>query len=107
MKLLREYISGLLKEDRGLLGTCVNSYDGDGYCIQPGIPYETTSDLAIGDENAEEISEEEFRAQTTVPAELEQKVAGHEVFYLLDKANDHYMLYDADDDVHYFFGGNR
>ena len=107
MKLLREYISSLLKEDRGLLGTCVNSFDGDGYCIQPGIPYETTSDLAVGDESAEEISGEEFRAQVMIPAELEQKVMGHEIYYLLDRSNDHYMLYDSDDDVHYFFGGNR
>ena len=107
MNLLRKYIRGLLKEGRGLLGTCVNSFDGDGYCIQPGIPYETTSDLAVGDENAEEIPEEEFRSQVVIPSELEQKVAGHEIYYLLDRDNDHYMLYDSNDDVHYFFGGNR
>ena len=107
MNLLRKYIRGLLKEGRGLLGTCVNSFDGDGYCIQPGIPYETASDLAVGDENAEEIPEEEFRSQVVIPSELEQKVAGHESYYLLDRDNDHYMLYDSNDDVHYFFGGNR
>ena len=107
MKLLREYIKSLLEEGRGLLGTCVNSFDGDGYCIQPGIPYETTSDLAVGDESAVEISEEEFRSQVIIPADLEQKVTGHEVYYLLDRSNDHYMLYDSDDDIHYFFGGTR
>ena len=66
MKLLREYIRGLLKESRSLLGTCVNSFDGDGYCIQPGIPYDTTSDLAVGDESAEEISGEEFLSRRMI-----------------------------------------
>ena len=107
MNPLREYIKSLLEEGRGLLGTCVNSFDGDGYCTQPGIPYDTTSDLAVGDENAEEVSEEEFRSQVVLPSELEQKVMGHEVYYLLDRGNDHYMLYDSDDDIHYFFGETR
>tara|TARA_A100001391_G_C5029508_1_gene267981 strand:- start:678 stop:995 length:318 start_codon:yes stop_codon:yes gene_type:complete len=104
MKLLREYIREFLKEERGLMGSCVNSFDGDGYCIQPGVAYADTSALAVGDERADEISEEEFRAAVTIPSDLDQRVAGHEVFYLLDREENQYMLYDSDDDIHYFFG---
>ncbi len=86
------------------MGSCVNSFDGDGYCIQPGEAYADTSALAVGDERADEISEEEFRAAVTIPSDLDQQVAGHEVFYLLDREENQYMLYDSDDDIHYFFG---
>lgn len=93
-----------MKEKRVLVGSCVNSFDDDGYCIQHGVTYADASEFAVGDERADEISEEEFRAAVQIPPDLYQQVTSHEVCYLLDREESQYMLYDYDDDIHYFFG---
>lgn len=105
MKILREYIRSLLSEQHGFIGTCVNSFDEDGYCMVPDLSYSTVTDFAWGDENADRIPENEFRSQVIIPPDLEELISGHEIFYLLDRDNNQYMLYDSDDDIHYFFGG--
>ena len=93
-----------MKVKRVLIGSCVNSFDDDGYCIQPDVAYADVSAFAVGDERSEEINEEEFRAAVQIPTALDQQTASHEVFYLLDREESQYMLYDSDDDIHYFFG---
>ncbi len=90
-----------LIEARHYVGNCVNSFNADGECVIPDLPWRTTSDLAYADENALELKKKTFFAGATVPDEILEKISGHDVFYL--DHNSTYMLYDSDDDIHYFF----
>jgi hypothetical protein len=117
-QLIVESWSNFLKESRKrvLLGNCINSFDEDGYCIQPGVRYIDTSDFAVGDENAKKISEEDFREAVAIPEEIDKIILArklaydksglddYKVLYLYDENRGQYMLYDYHDDVHYFFG---
>lgn len=87
------------------LGTCVNSFDEDGTCVVPGL-YTDTSDFAVHEENADEITPQEFKtAVGQLPANLSSEV-GDDLVFLHDADNNIYMLYDCDADVHYFFKGS-
>ena len=89
---------------RGLIGTCVDSFDEEGDCVV-SLPYATVTDFAAGDERAERMLEDAFRSKVIIPQDLEDLISvGHEIDYLWDQDKDQYMLYDADTDVHYFFG---
>lgn len=86
---------------KNFVGTCVNSFDEDGECIIPELPFNDVNDLAYADENAENISKEEFYRSVNVPESVIKKTSGNEIFYLIFE--DVYMLYDGDEDIHYFF----
>ena len=88
---------------RGLIGTCVDSFDEEGDCVV-SLPYATVTDFAAGDERAEHMSEKNFRRKVIIHQALEEEIFGHVIQYLWDRNKDQYMLYDADTDVHYFFG---
>ena len=88
---------------RVYIGNCVNSFDEDGNCVVGGVGYYDVSDFAVGEERAEALSWDEFDREVFVSLEIEEIIEGHEVIYLLDRERDLYMLYDCDDDIHYFF----
>jgi hypothetical protein len=85
------------------LGTCVNSFDEDGYCDIPGLPYSDTTEFAQAEEEAKKISSQEFlKAVGEVPKDLKAELSDNLIF-LHDIENDLYMIYDDNTDVHYFF----
>lgn len=86
---------------RNYVGNCVNSFDLDGECIIDELPFMNVSDLGYVDENASEISGDEFMNVVNVPDWLLDKISDNEVYYMV--YNDLYILYDSDLDIHYFF----
>ena len=82
-----------------LVGTCVNSFDEDGHCDNINLPYRDTTQFAQSEENATEITKDQFINNVNLPDSLKYIKA----IYLHDKDNDVYMLYDDQKDVHYFF----
>ena len=109
MNLLQEYIKESLEEEnekKGFVGNCKNSFDDETGELISGLnmAYNSVTDFAAGDERAIKISEKDFRLAVTIPDFLDQEVAGHEVFYLLDEDLNQYMLYDSNTDTHWFFG---
>jgi hypothetical protein len=82
-------------------GNCVNSFDEDGYCTVPDL-YSDTSDFAYNEENAKVVTKEEFEKTVTVPKDLDKEIGTNRT-YLHDANNNIYMLYDEDEDIHYFF----
>jgi hypothetical protein len=82
------------------VGNCVNSFDNNSNCIVSDLPYRDVTDFAQGEEEAEEISLEQFSAAVG-PHEIKVK----KPIFFHDADNDVYMLYDAKKDIHYFFVG--
>jgi hypothetical protein len=82
-----------------LVGTCVNSFDEDGNCTIPQLPYTDTTHFAQAEENATQITKDQFINNVNLPDNLKDINA----IYLHDEDNDVYMLYDDQKDVHYFF----
>ena len=80
------------------VGNCKNSFDDNGNSIIP--QFSDTSDFACQEENAEEISKEQFmnlvHDHNIVPT-------NHEVIYLITQNEKIIMAHDTDDDIHYFF----
>ena len=91
----------MIKEE--YLGNCVNSFDRDGECTVVDLPYTDATEFAQAEDRAIEVSEMEFNHNFNIPIGIKQKLDAHEVKYLYDERNDVYMVYDLDDDVHYFF----
>lgn len=83
------------------IGNCVDSFDLDGECIIGELPFADVNDLGYADENALEISGEEFSKVVNIPEWLLDSIVDHEVYYMV--YNDLYILYDSDVDIHYFF----
>ena len=81
------------------VGTCVNSFDEDGDCIVNQLPYSTASDFAGDEEEAEEISEKDFK-KIIITDKMVPK--SHKISYYKSE-QDVVMAYDEDDDIHYFF----
>ena len=89
----------LENQKKHLVGTCVNSFDEDGHCNSINLPYRDTTHFAQAEENATEITKDQFINNVNVPETLKNINA----IYLHDKDNNVYMLYDDQKDVHYFF----
>jgi hypothetical protein len=83
------------------VGTCVSSFDDDGYCSVAELPWLSVSDFAVADESAREMSADEFFART-YRHPVEQKTNRNETYYL-ESIDGVLMLYDAADDIHYFY----
>jgi len=96
MKQLLENWREYLNESYSLVGNCKN-FDEGGYCMIDSLPYTDATEFAQAEENASEISAEDFQAAVGDIEEVD------EPFYLYDEANDVYMIYDADKDIHYFY----
>ena len=115
MNNMRYYINlieGINKKD--FVGTCVSSFDEDGFeCIIPELPFNDVNDLGYVDENAEDISKEEFLSKVDVPESLLKQISGRddEIRFMYYSPYDLYILYDEyvpngkyrGHDIHYFF----
>jgi hypothetical protein len=88
---LREWISLFEKQ---YVGNCVDAFDRDGLCVADELGWNHTSDFAYAEENAQEISREEFRAAAPH--------AWHEGRYF-KYPNGVYAVYDPNQDKHYFY----
>jgi hypothetical protein len=89
-------------ENKTYLGNCVNSFDEDGECIVPNL-YNDVSDFAYSEENSIEISKNDFIKNV---GNVQDNISNHlskDVIYLHDQINDVFMIYDIDNDIHYFF----
>jgi hypothetical protein len=83
------------------IGSCVDSFDEDGNSINNSFPYATVSEFACGEEDAKEITAEQFQDKAVFPKWVD---TSHEIYYLLDEWNGIFILYDSNKDIHYFFG---
>lgn len=81
------------------VGNCVNSFDDDGDCIIPQLPYNTTSDFAYAEENYTPIDKDTFDKNVSVPTNFSFK--NHKLLH--DKENDVFVSYDTKKDIHHFF----
>lgn len=88
------------------IGNCTNSFDPDtGKCYLPY--FEDTSDFAVKDENAQEISKAEFSMFVPeVPDEIKEalKATDEHKLKFLFYDNNIFVIYDGLNDIHYFFG---
>lgn len=81
-----------------LVGTC-KDFDEEGNCNISQLPYRDTTQFAQAEENATEITKDQFLQNVNVPNNLKKINA----IYLHDKDNDVFMLYDDEKDIHYLF----
>ena len=86
------------KTKKHLVGSC-KDFDEDGNCTIPQLPYTDTTHFAQAEENATEITKDQFINNVNVPDNLKDINA----IYLHDEDNDVFMLYDDEKDIHYFF----
>jgi hypothetical protein len=76
-----------LFEGKHFVGTCVNSFDEDGDCVVPQLPWSTVSDLGVADEEAMEISAEDFVKGADMDPRVEEAIAGHDIKFLVHDGN--------------------
>lgn len=81
-----------------LVGTC-KDFDEEGNCNISQLPYRDTTHFAQAEENATEITKDQFLQNVNVPETLKDINA----IYLHDEDNDVFMLYDDEKDIHYLF----
>ena len=80
-----------------LVGTCIDSFDETGDCINLHLPWSNTSDFAVAEENANHLDKNQFLSVITIP----KKLSNHKLEYL--NCDGIFTLYDAETDIHYFF----
>ena len=96
MKLLLENWREYLNESYSLVGDC-KDFNERGDCMIGSLAYTDATEFAQAEENASEISAEDFQAA------VGDMLTVDEPHYLYDEANDVYMIYDAAEDIHYFY----
>jgi hypothetical protein len=89
-------------QKKHFVGTCVDSFDLDGECVVPELGWANTSDFAVADESASNISREEFVNRVIMPPQLQDLIRSPHMLYL-ETSNGVLMAYDSESDVHYFF----
>ena len=77
----------------------MNFPENEGNCTMPQLPYTDTTHFAQAEENATEITKDQFINNVNVPDNLKDINA----IYLHDEDNDVFMLYDDEKDIHYLF----
>ena len=83
------------------VGNCQNIFDYEGKC-KINI-FRDVSDFATKDENAIEITREDFFTYVkNIPEKIKRLISGHTLKYLFYDGNI-YVLYDKTSDMHYFF----
>lgn len=80
------------------ISNCVDSFDEDGECVIPQLPFNNTSDFAVCLAEAEQITNEAWAAVAPVDFDYIEINLTH--FY---KSDELYLAYDEHDDIHYFF----
>lgn len=92
-----------LASKKHLIGTYVSSFDDDGNCEVPELPWANVSDLAVAEENSTKLSEVTFLDRVVLSDSIRNDISGHHVAYLSSDDDDVFMLYDEDTDIHYSF----
>ena len=82
------------------VGSCVNSFDEDGDCIIHQLPWNDTTEFAQALEDQQQISKEQFVNSVETSSITNEVVTKAEEFSLADNV---FIAYDSDEDVHYFF----
>jgi hypothetical protein len=84
-------------------GNCSNTFNpSDGKSLDSH--FVDVSDFALKDENAIEIEEKYFSLfVNNIPQDVQKNINGHEIKYLFYNGNI-FVIYDINDDMHYFFG---
>ena len=90
-----------MNNKRTYVGNCSNIFDEKTGKCKLDI-FLDVSDFAHKDENAIEISKDDFYACVIVPEEIEEEIIAHDLKYLFYEGNV-WVLYDTNDDMHYFF----
>lgn len=98
---MNKMMTVIIAEGYRCVGTCVTSFDDDGTCNVPELPWATKSDFEIADQQAEHLDIEEFYANVHPDPHVEEELDGHEVKYL--HVDGVFMLYDDDTYRYYFF----
>jgi hypothetical protein len=83
------------------VGNCVYGFDEDGESLLP--IFRDVSEFACHNEDAEKIDEVEFYKHIQKNLIVDGILNGNEVEYLKYREIDVYVIYDIDDDIHYFF----
>ena len=91
----------LIAESYHCVGTCVTSFDDDGTCNVPELPWANVQDFQVADSQAEQLTVGEFYANVPPDPHVEAELDGHEVEYM--HVDGVFMVYDADTNRHYFF----
>jgi hypothetical protein len=110
---IKELLESVNSKPYHYVGNCANSFDSDTGECNIGI-FSDVSDFAVQDENAMELSKEEFETYANVPTQLNQLTQSYQKKYLAydngllvlyvepvwdDETNDK----DPNSDIHYFF----
>jgi len=92
----------IIKISTEYIGNCKNSFDpntGDSlincFC--------DVSDFAVQEENGKEITEKVFNSIVTIPPDIKLDAKNHQLRYFVYEDRNIYVLYDQNDDIHYFF----
>jgi len=78
------------------IGNCTNSFDSRGGSLIPC--FSDVSDFAYKDERAIELTKEDFECFVST----DMQFGGHSLKYLFYNGNT-FVIYDEDEDIHYFF----
>lgn len=85
-----------------LVGNCVESFDHDGYSIdlRETCGMVDSSDMACVDEDSVEMDREWFMEKLMIenPCKIES-----EAYFLWNEDREIAMIYNPDEDIHYFF----
>lgn len=99
--MFKHYLAKYLIENvskKSYQGNCINSFDDDGDCTIPHIPYRDATDFAQAEENYKPITKDTFLTHVHTPM---FNINKHDFFH--DEDNDMFVSYDNKKDVHYFY----
>lgn len=90
------------------IGNCVDSFDEDSTCTNPDLPFEDVTQFAYADENSETITQNQFMNQIDLGDQNTREIFNNkkdnpDVKYLNYSDEDVIVIYDENEDIHYFF----
>lgn len=91
----------LFENEYHYVGDCKNSFRENGVC--KFYNFVDVTDFAQAEERAIRISKLAFQLFVVIPEEITKAIHSHKIEYMYSKLKNVYMLYDIDDDTHYFF----
>lgn len=84
------------------VGNCVNSFNDDGQCVIPSLPFASVSDFACAEEDCTLIARSDFLDRVNLLEEL-IPLAMQEGTEFMDLGKKVLALYEPKTDIHYFF----
>lgn len=82
------------------IGNCTDSFSPTTGSCRLSV-FTDVSDFALADEEAVDLEQDDFLA--VVDLGLDRPWESHQVKYLFDERTGVFMVYDEDEDIHYFF----